>query len=136
MSSLDTRRHRRRARAEASLLHVEIDGAPDGSVHVGRGLPAQVALRGLDVRHAYLDVLVVLAVVLARGNVHDLSGACGLAQHRELLRDPDGALGQLTDGDAVAGVADVENAPAGAVVLVLEYGQQSFDGVFDVSERA
>src|SRR5438105_14514750 len=91
-------RHRRRARAEAFLFHVELDGAADGRVHVG--------------------------------------GAGVVAQHRELLCDPDGALGEIADRDAIGRVADVEYAPAGAPVLVLENGQEALDGVVDVGEGA
>src|ERR1700757_247562 len=124
------------AAAEAFLLHVEIDGAPDGGIHVGSGRPAEVAPRGLDVGHAHLDVLVVLAVVLAGGHVDDLGGARALAQHRKLLRDADGALRQVAYRDAVAGVADVEYAPARTRVLVLDDGQQALDGIVDVGEGA
>src|SRR5262245_48014377 len=68
-------RHCRDAITEAFLLHVEIDGAPDGGVHVGSRGPAEIAPRGLDVGHAHLNVLVVLAVVLARGDIDDFDGA-------------------------------------------------------------
>src|SRR5207253_1547259 len=81
-------RHRRRARAEAFLFHVELDGAADGRVHVGGRTPSELALRRLDVGHAHLDVLVVLAVVLAGGHIDDLGGTGVVAQHRELLCDP------------------------------------------------
>src|SRR5947208_2773656 len=129
-------RHRRRARAEAFLLHVELDGAADGRVHVGARTPSEVALRRLDVGHAHLDVLVVLAVVLAGGHIDDLGGTGVVAQHRELLCDPDGALGEIADRDAIGRVADVEYAPAGAPVLVPENGQEALDGVVDVREGA
>src|SRR5215472_2854638 len=62
----------RDAIAEAFLVHVEIDGAADGGVHIGGGRPAEIAPRGLDVGHTHLNVLVVLAVVLARGDIDDL----------------------------------------------------------------
>src|SRR5207249_515914 len=129
-------RHRRRARAEAFLFHVELDGAADGRVHVGARTPSEVALRRLDVGHAHLDVLVVLAVVLAGGHIDDLGGTGVVAQHRELLCDPDGALGEIADRDAIGRVADVEYAPAGAPVLVPENGQEALDGVVDVREGA
>src|SRR5438552_13890582 len=71
---LDARRHRRRARAEAFLLHVELDGAPDCGIHVGARLPAEIAPGGFDVGYPHLDVLVVLAVVLPGGDIDDLRG--------------------------------------------------------------
>src|SRR6266446_8910102 len=133
---LDARRDRRRARAEAFLLHVELDGAPDCSIHVGGWPPAEVAPGGFDVRYAHLDVLVVLAVVLAGGDVDDLRGPGVIAQHRELLRNPDGALCQIADRDAVGRVTDVENTPAGDAIRVLEDRQQGFDSIVDVGKRA
>src|SRR6267378_8419702 len=133
---LDTRRHRRRARAEAFLLHVELDGATDCGIHIGGWLPAEIAPGGFDVRYAHLDVLVVLAVVLAGGDIHDLRGPGVVAQHRKLLRNPDGALRKIADRDAVGRVADVEYTPAGAAILVLEDRQQGFDGIVDVGKRA
>src|SRR6266480_7847821 len=133
---LDARRDRRRARAEAFLPHVELDGAPDCSIHIGAWPPAEIAPGGFDVGYAHLDVLVVLAVVLAGRDIDDLRGPGVVAQHRELLRNPDGALREIADRDAVARVADVENAPAGAAILVLEDRQQGFDGIVDVGEGA
>ena len=100
------------------------------------GCPAEIALRRLDGRDAHLDVLVVLAVVLVRGHIDDRCGLGILAQHRELLRDADGALGEIADGDAVVGIADVENAAARAVVLVLQNGQERLDRIVDEGERA
>src|SRR5262245_42062060 len=87
-------RQRSAAIAEAFLLHVEIDGAADGGIHVGGGRPAEIASCGLDVGHAHLNVLVVLAVVLARGDIDDLGGAGVVAQHGEFLRDAYGTLRQ------------------------------------------
>src|SRR6266404_8670503 len=133
---LDARRDRRRARAEAFLLHVELDGAPDCGIHVGGWPPAEVAPGGFDVRHAHLDVLVVLAVVLPGGDVDDLRGPGVIAQHRELLRNPDGALREIADRDAVVRITDVENAPAGAAILVFEDREQGLDGIVYVGERA
>src|SRR6516162_2220728 len=124
------------ATTEAFLLHVEVDGAPDGGIHVGGGRPAQIAPRRLDVGYAYLDVLVVLAVVLARGHILDLRGTGVVAQRRKLLGDADGALRQIADRDAVVRVADVEDAPAGAAALVLDDGEQALDRIVDVGEGA
>src|ERR1043165_9347689 len=129
-------RESRDAAAEAFLPHVEIDGAPDGGIHVGGRRPAEIAPCRLDVGHAHLDVLVILAVILAGRHLEDLGGARVLAQHRELLGDADGALRQIAYRDAVAGIADVEDTPARAPVLVLYDAQQAFDGVVDVGEGA
>src|SRR6185437_6296010 len=98
-------RQGRGARAEVLLLDVELDGAADGGVHVGAGPPAEIALRRVNGGHPHLDVLVVLTVVLAGGDLDDLRGASALAQHGELLRDADGALREIADRDAVAGIA-------------------------------
>src|SRR2546429_8228808 len=98
---LDARRHRRSARAEAFLLHVELDGAPDCGIHVGAWLPAEIAPGGFDVGYPHLDVLVVLAVVLTGGDVDDLRGAGVGAQHRELLRNPGGAVLEIAAGDSL-----------------------------------
>src|SRR4029077_12756014 len=84
-------RQRREAGGEAFLLHVEIDGAADGGIHVGGRRPAEIAARGLDVGHTHLDILVVLAVILARGDIEDLRGARVVTQYRKLLRDRVGA---------------------------------------------
>src|SRR6185437_12898013 len=80
------------------------------------------------------DVLVILAVILAGRDVHDFRGASRIAQHRKLLGDAYGALGQITDRDAVGGVADVEDATGGTAAVVLEDRQQTLDGVVDVGE--
>src|SRR5439155_13319859 len=40
---------------------------------IGAWLPAEIAPRGFDVGYAHLDVLVVLAVVLAGGDIDDRS---------------------------------------------------------------
>src|SRR6185312_14018875 len=121
---------------EVLLLDVELDGAADGGVHVGAGPPAEIALRRVNGGHPHLDVLVVLTVVLAGGDLDDLRGASALAQHGELLRDADRALREIADRDAVAGIADVEDASRGAVVRVLEDGEQALDRIVDVGERS
>src|SRR5262249_33956863 len=90
----------------------------------------------LDGRHAHLDVLIVLAVILTSSDLDDLGALRVVSQHWEFLRNADRAFGQITDGDAVVGVADVKNALAGTIVLVLENREQRIHGVVNVRERA
>src|SRR6185437_1602662 len=84
----------------------------------------------------HLDVLVVLAVVIAGRDLDDLDGARVLAQHRELLRDADGALGEIADRDTVGRIADVEDAARGAPLGILEDGEQTLDRIVDEGEGA
>src|SRR5256885_16737544 len=112
VTPLDARRHRRSARAEAFLPHVELDGAPDCGIHVRAWPPAEIAPGGFDVGYPHLDVLVVLAVVLTGGDVDDPRGTGAVAPLRELLRNPAGALREIADGAAVVRVADAEDTPA------------------------
>src|SRR5690348_15556761 len=125
-----------RSRAEVLLLDVELDGAADGGVEIRAGPPPEIALRRMDGGHPHLDVLVVLAVVVAGRDLDDLRRAGAVAQHRKLLRDADGASGELADRDAVRGAADVEDAARGASLGVLEDGEQALDRIVDIGERA
>src|SRR5882757_7199008 len=117
--------------AEAFLVHVVLNGAANGRVEICGRLPAEIPLGRLDRRHAYLDVLVVLAVVLTRGDIDDLSALGVFTQNRKFLRNANGALSQIADGHAIVRIADVENTPARALILVLEDGEQRFHSIVD-----
>src|SRR5882724_8851702 len=71
-SILDVATHGHGARAKTFLAHVVLDRAADGRIEIRCWLPTQVALGRFDRRHANLDVLVVLAVVLTRGHIDDV----------------------------------------------------------------
>ena len=92
------------------MREVVVERALDGGREVDLGFPAEVFPRVGDGGHAFLDVLVILAEVLARRHDHD-PGLLGMRAVGGILPERgDDEPGELGHADVVFRVADVEDA--------------------------
>src|SRR5581483_10731654 len=116
------------------VREVVVECELDRGAKVHLRLPAELPFDRDDRGHAFLDILVIFAEILARRHDRHLGRSGVLAILRIILEGGNDQLGQLGDADLVGRIADVEDLARRAATRVLDDTEERIHPVVDEGE--